>query len=98
MDDPLATVAGPPPKDWIGAQIGPWRTPSGQHGVEVTTIGERILKIPGVIEQFLSQGAKVDKKGLFEASLASSRVSDLCPQVNTFTATVLRSRSLRKRS
>ena len=91
MGDPLATVAGPPPKrrftmwklvvawqalgfdlswhkgqrgprvDWVGAQSGPWRTPSGKHGVEVTIIEEKIVKIRGVIEQFHSQGAKVDK-------------------------------------
>ena len=37
--------------DWIGAQFGPWRTPSGRCGMRVTIPAEKILKIRQLVDQ-----------------------------------------------
>ena len=46
--------------DWIGAQFGPWRTPSGRCGMRVTIPAEKISNIRQLVEQMLlgSDGGK----------------------------------------
>ena len=47
--------------DWVGAQFGPWRTPSGRCGVTVTIPAVKIQKMVEIINKLLFVDACVRK-------------------------------------
>ena len=71
--------------DWIGAQFGPWRSPSGRCGVTVTIPAEKIQKMVETINKLLFAEACICKIELRSFTGLMSWISNLCPQLNPFT-------------
>ena len=72
--------------DWIGAELQPWKSPSGVAGVSFTITKEKMEKLAAQCEEMLTSTVPIAKVRVRQLAGLATWIAGILPQITVYTA------------